>query len=72
MKSDNKCLVEIIEKSSEYLSKYNEFERLFRKNKNVSALSKYQFWDYKISLKFDKKLMYESIYSLFKKELKIL
>ncbi len=43
MKSNNKCLAEIIRKSSEYSSKYNEFEHLFRKNKNASALSEYQF-----------------------------
>jgi len=41
VKSDNKCLVEITEKSSEYLSKYNEFEYLFIKNKSASALSEY-------------------------------
>ncbi len=35
-------------------------------------LSKYQFWDHKILLEFNKKLIYKSIYSLSKKEFKIL
>ncbi len=43
MKFNNKYLIKIIEKPSEYSSKYNEFERLFKKNKNASALSEYQF-----------------------------
>ncbi len=43
MKSDNRYLIEIIEKSSKYLSKYNKFKYLFIKNKNISILSKYQF-----------------------------
>ncbi len=42
MKSNNKYLIEIIEKSSEYLFKYNEFKHLFIKNKSASVLSKYQ------------------------------
>jgi len=41
VKSDNRCLAEIIEKSSKYLSKYNEFKHLFIKNKSASALSEY-------------------------------
>ena len=41
MKSDNKCLAEIIEKSLKYLFKYNEFKCLFIKNKSASALFKY-------------------------------
>ncbi len=43
VKSDNRCLAEIVGKSSEYLSEYNKFECLFIKNKSASALSKYQF-----------------------------
>ncbi len=43
MKSDNKCLAEIIEKSSKYLSEYNKFKCLFMKDKNAFALSEYQF-----------------------------
>jgi len=72
VKSDNKYLAEIIEKSSKYSSEYNKFKRLFIKNKNAFALSEHQFWDHEILLEFDKKLTYESIYSLSKKELKIL
>ncbi len=41
MKSDNRCLAEIIEKLSEYLSEYNEFKYLFIKNKSASVLSEY-------------------------------
>ncbi len=41
MKSDNKCLIEIIEKSLKYLFKYNEFECLFIKDKSASVLSEY-------------------------------
>ncbi len=41
MKSNNKYLIEIIEKSFKYSSKYNEFKYLFIKNKNASALFKY-------------------------------
>jgi len=72
VKSDNKCLVEIIEKSLKYLFKYNEFKCLFIKNKSASALSKHQFWDHKIPLKSNKKLTYKFIYSLSEKEFKIL
>jgi len=72
MKFNNKCLIEIIEKSLKYLSKYNEFKYLFIKNKSASALSEYQFWNHKILLEFGKKFMYRSIYSLSEKELKIL
>ncbi len=72
MKSDNRYLAEIIEKSLKYSSKYNKFKHLFIKNKSVFTLFEHQFWDHKILLKFNKKLTYESIYSLFKKELKIL
>ncbi len=43
MKSDNRYLVEITEKSFKYSSEYNKFKYLFMKNKNVSVLSKYQF-----------------------------
>ncbi len=42
MKSDNRYLAGIIEKPSKYLSKYNEFKRLFKEDKSISALSKYQ------------------------------
>jgi len=72
MKSNYKYLVEITEESAKYLLKYNKFKHLFIKDKSVSTLSKYQFWNYKISLKLSKKLIYRSIYSLSKKELKIL
>ncbi len=72
MKSDNRCLAEIIKKSLKYLSKYHEFKYLFIENKSASILFKYQFWDYKILLESNKKFIYRSIYSLSKKELKIL
>ena len=72
MKSNNKCLVEIIKKFLKYLSKYNKFNRLFIKNKSAFALFKYQLWNHEILLKLDKKLTYKSIYSLSEKELKIL
>jgi len=72
VKSDNKYLAEIIEKFLKYLSKYNKFKYLFIENKSASILSKHQFWNYEILLEFGKKLTYKSIYSLSKKELKIL
>ena len=72
MKFNNKCLIEIIEKSLKYLSKYNEFKYLFIKNKSASALSEYQFWNHEILLKLNKKSIYKSIYSLSEKEFKIL
>ena len=72
MKFDNRCLIEIIEKSSKYLFKYNKFKRLFIKNKSASALSEHQFWDHEILLESGKKFTYESIYFLSEKELKIL
>jgi len=72
VKSNNRYLAEIIEKFSKYLSKYNKFKHWFIGNKSAFILSEYQFWDYKILLKSNKKLIYKSIYSLSKKELKIL
>jgi len=41
VKSDNRYLVEIIEKPSKYLSKYNEFKYLFIENKDAFILSEY-------------------------------
>ena len=43
MKSNNKYLVEIIEKLLEYLSEYNEFNYLFIKNKSAFILFEHQF-----------------------------
>ncbi len=43
MKSNNRYLIETIEKSSKYSSKYNKFKHLFIKNKSASALFKHQF-----------------------------
>src|SRR4051794_6550395 len=53
------------------LSKFYNLLDLFRKNK-ASILSLYRFYDYKILLKEEFELLFESLYYLFRIELEIL
>ena len=60
------------DKPLDIFKKYKQWEYLFQKETTAKVLFKHQFWDHKIVLLSEKQSIFESIYQLSEKKLRIL